>query len=42
MAEVHLECRSNGFYEIVVNGEPTGQGSTDYNVAQDMLIDYED
>lgn len=33
---VRLECRSNNYYEVVVDGEPTGQGSFDYNEAEDM------
>ena len=33
---VRLECRSNNYYEVVVDGEPTGQGSFDYNEAEDI------
>jgi hypothetical protein len=31
---------TNGFYEIYVDGEPTGMGSTDYEQAKAMMEDY--
>lgn len=38
---VNLEFRLNsGFYEVYADGEPTGMGSTDYEEARNMMLDY--
>lgn len=40
-ANYELRC-NNGFWEIYEDGQPTGMGSTDYEEAHTMMLDYGD